>query len=62
MHCDCSRTTTTRCASSLTELESTTERGVKTREELFSKIKGELTIHEIIEGDLLPGIEGPPAG
>ncbi|HEV8698686.1 MAG TPA: hypothetical protein VGQ89_13400 [Candidatus Limnocylindrales bacterium] len=27
----------------LDELETTTERGVKTREELFSTIKGELT-------------------
>ena len=27
----------------LTELESTTERGVKTRSELFATIKGELT-------------------
>ena len=39
----------------LTELESTTERGVKTREELFATIKGELTVHEIDRGrDLLP--------
>jgi hemerythrin-like domain-containing protein len=36
----------------LEELESTTERGVKTREELFSTIKGELTIHEIIEEEI----------
>ena len=33
----------------LGELESTTERGVKTRTELFATIKGELTVHEIIE-------------
>jgi Hemerythrin HHE cation binding domain len=36
----------------LNELESTTERGVKTRSELFSTIKGELTIHEIIEEEI----------
>ena len=34
----------------LTELETTTERGVKTREALFATIKGELTVHEVIEG------------
>jgi hemerythrin-like domain-containing protein len=33
----------------LNELESTTERGVKTREELFATIKGELSVHETIE-------------
>ena len=31
------------------ELEKTTERGVKTREELFTKLVTELTIHEKIE-------------
>jgi hemerythrin superfamily protein len=31
------------------EIEKTTERGVKTREELFSKLVEELTIHEKIE-------------
>jgi len=31
------------------ELEKTTERGVKTREELFNKLVGELTVHEKIE-------------
>ena len=36
----------------LNELESTTERGVKTREELFATIKGELTIHETIEEEI----------
>ena len=36
----------------LNELESTTERGVKTRAELFSMIKGELAIHEIIEEEI----------
>jgi hemerythrin-like domain-containing protein len=36
----------------LGELESTTERGVKTREELFTRIKAELTVHEIIEEEI----------
>ena len=36
----------------LNELETTTERGVKTRAELFSTIKGELTVHEIIEEEI----------
>jgi len=36
----------------LDELESTTERGIKTRQELFSTIKGELTIHEVIEEEI----------
>jgi hemerythrin-like domain-containing protein len=36
----------------LQELESTTERGVQTRTELFAKIKGELTVHEIIEEEI----------
>ena len=36
----------------LAELESTTERGVKTREELFTRIKRELTVHEIIEEEI----------
>lgn len=31
------------------ELESTTERGIKTREELFRRIKLELSVHEVIE-------------
>ena len=41
----------------LSELESTTERGVKTRTELFARIKDELTVHEIIEeeeGEMFP--------
>lgn len=33
----------------LEDLESTTERGVKTRDELFTKIKRELEIHEALE-------------
>ena len=36
----------------LAELESTTERGVKTRTELFASIKGELTVHESIEEEI----------
>ena len=36
----------------LRELEPTTERAVKTRGELFSRIKSELTIHEIIEEEI----------
>ena len=45
----------------LTELESTTERGVKTRAELFSTIKGELTVHEIIEEEILyPALKSHP--
>ena len=36
----------------LGELESTTERGVKTRSELFATIKGELTVHETIEEEI----------
>jgi hypothetical protein len=45
----------------LTELESTTERGVKTREELYATIKGELTIHEIIEEEIFyPALKEHP--
>ncbi len=36
----------------LDELESTTERGIKTRTELFATIKGELTLHEVIEEEI----------
>jgi hemerythrin-like domain-containing protein len=36
----------------LQELEPTTERAVKTRAELFSRIKSELTVHEIIEEEI----------
>jgi hypothetical protein len=36
----------------LAELETTTERGVKTRSELFATIKGELTVHESIEEEI----------
>ena len=45
----------------LTELESTTERGVKTREELFATIKGELSIHEVIEEEIFyPALKNHP--
>jgi hypothetical protein len=36
----------------LNDLESTTARGIKIRAELFSTIKGELTVHEIIEEEI----------
>ncbi|MEX2274800.1 MAG: hemerythrin domain-containing protein [Actinomycetota bacterium] len=36
----------------LEKVDSTTERGVKTREELFGKIKTELTVHEAIEEEI----------
>jgi hemerythrin superfamily protein len=35
------------------KLEPTTERGVKTREELFAKLKNELDVHARIEEDIL---------
>ena len=45
----------------LTELETTTERGVKTREELFATIKGELTVHEVIEEEIFyPALKSHP--
>jgi len=45
----------------LTELEATTERGVKTRQELFATIKGELSVHEIIEEEIFyPALKGHP--
>jgi hemerythrin HHE cation binding domain-containing protein len=45
----------------LKELESTTERGVKTRAELFATIKGELTLHEIIEEEIFyPELKSHP--
>lgn len=36
----------------LDELEKTTERGVKTRRELFTKLMAELTVHEKIEEEI----------
>jgi hypothetical protein len=45
----------------LNELETTTERGVKVRAELFSTIKGELTIHEVIEEEIFyPELKAHP--
>jgi hemerythrin-like domain-containing protein len=45
----------------LAELEPTTERGVKTRSELFATIKGELTIHEVIEEEIFyPALKAHP--
>ena len=45
----------------LNELESTTERGVKTRQELFATIKGELTVHEVIEEEIFyPALKNHP--
>jgi predicted DNA-binding protein len=45
----------------LTDLDSTTERGVKTREELFARIKSELTVHEIIEEEIFyPALKDHP--
>jgi hemerythrin-like domain-containing protein len=43
------------------DLESTTERGVKTREELFTKIKSELQVHEAIEEEIFyPELKAHP--
>lgn len=36
----------------LAELEPTTERGIKTRAELFERIRRELTVHEVIEEEI----------
>src|SRR4051812_38391125 len=36
----------------LEQLDSTTEKGVKTREELFTKFKSEMTVHERIEEEI----------
>jgi hemerythrin-like domain-containing protein len=45
----------------LAELESTTERGVKTREELFTKVKRELVVHETIEEEIFyPALKEHP--
>ena len=45
----------------LAELETTTERGIKTREELFATIKGELSIHEVIEEEIFyPALKSHP--
>ena len=45
----------------LRELEPTTERALKTRTELFSKLKTELTVHEIIEEEIFyPALKEHP--
>jgi hemerythrin HHE cation binding domain-containing protein len=45
----------------LADLEKTTERGVKTRAELIATIKGELTVHEIIEEEIFyPELKAHP--
>src|SRR4029078_4063804 len=45
----------------LNELESTTERGVKTREGLSARLKSELTVHEIIEEEIFyPALKDHP--
>ena len=45
----------------LNALESTTERGVKTRTELFATLKGELTLHEIVEEEIFyPELKAHP--
>ena len=43
------------------EIEPTTERGVKTREELFTKLRAELEIHEAIEEEIFyPALKEHP--
>ena len=45
----------------LTELETTTERGVKTRSDLFATIKGELMVHETIDEEIFyPELKAHP--
>ena len=45
----------------LDEIESTTERGVKTREQLFTKVRQELEVHETIEEQILyPALKNHP--
>ena len=45
----------------LEDLEATTERGVKTRAELYATIKGELTVHEVIEEEIFyPALKSHP--
>jgi hemerythrin-like domain-containing protein len=45
----------------LTELESTTERAIKTRTELFETIRTELTVHEVIEEEIFyPALKEHP--
>jgi hemerythrin superfamily protein len=45
----------------LAKLETTTERGVKTRQELFATLKGELTLHEVVEEEIFyPELKAHP--
>ncbi len=45
----------------LQDLDSTTERGVKTRQELFTKVKQELEVHEAIEEEIFyPALKDHP--
>ena len=45
----------------LSQLESTTDRGVKTRAQLFAEIKGELMVHEAIEEEIFyPALKSHP--
>ncbi|HEX6261829.1 MAG TPA: hemerythrin domain-containing protein [Actinomycetota bacterium] len=45
----------------LDELESTTERGVKTRQDLFERLRRELDVHEAIEEEILyPALKEHP--
>lgn len=45
----------------LEDLDSTTERGVKTREELFERLRTELDVHELIEEEILyPALKEHP--
>jgi hemerythrin-like domain-containing protein len=45
----------------LEQLDATTERGVKTRQELFAKIKQALTVHETIEEEIFyPALKEHP--
>src|SRR4026208_344683 len=45
----------------LSHIEATTERGVKTREEFFNKVKAELKVHEAIEEEILyPALKEHP--
>jgi hemerythrin superfamily protein len=45
----------------LEQLEKTTDRGVQTREELFNRVKNELTVHEIIEEEIFyPSLKEHP--
>ena len=45
----------------MSHIEGTTERGVKTREEFFTKMKHELVVHEAIEEEILyPALKEHP--